>query len=66
MREQCENVKLLFYNGLGVRACSGAGDGVRGCFGGVRGVFGQRLGLFGVCFGMRKLIVSPEANTFIP
>ena len=45
-------VKLLFINGLSVRACSGVHDRVRGCFGTVRVVFGYRSGSVRALFGL--------------
>jgi len=48
-------VKLLFINGLSVRACSGVHDRVRGCFGTVRVMFRYRSGYVRVMFGLLVL-----------
>ena len=50
-------VKLLFINGLSVRACSGVHDRVRVCFGTVRVVFGYRSGYVRVLFGLLVLAI---------
>ena len=52
-------VSFLFISSLGVRACSGVHDRVRGCFGTVRVMFRYRSGyvrvMFGLCSGYRFL-----------
>ena len=50
-------VKLLFINGLSVRACSGVHDRVRGCFGTVRVMFRYRSGYVRVMFGLWLICV---------
>ena len=45
-------VSFLFISSLGVRACSGVHDRVRGCFGTVRVMFRYRSGYVRVMFGL--------------